>query len=658
MASFVALFVELALIRFIPAHVRVVGYYTNIVLISCFFGLGIGFLLARLRFRLERFAIPLLLLTIVVVRLFSNVVVLNLENTSEPLWLFSYDRSKSAGELPLAVVVLAHYLVAALAMVPIGQLMGRLFGRFARLKAYSLDLGGSLAGIILFGILSALRTPPILWFSLAAVLLLAVTLAGRRERLAGLLCVGLTLWLVWTMGGEGEIWSPYYKVALRRDAPNQQVVMTNDTLHQVMLDFDADDDFITTFKERFRIPYEAAARLDDVLIVGAGTGNDVTMALRMGAESVDAVEIDPVFPELGRQFHKQAPYDSDRVTLHVTDARAYFKRCEKRYDLVVFGTLDSQALLGGLSSIRLDNYVYTMEAFTEAYSLLKPDGVLAVLHMSWEGYIGDRVYLMLTQVAARPPVRLYFREPILFNNMFLQGKSLPIHRPSKEYVEHLKEVEVSTDNWPFLYLREPGVPWHYGQVLIGILLIALLGAGGAIGRRLKQFDVPLFLLGAGFLLLETKSVTQMSLLFGSTWVVNLLVFSAILAVLLAANLAVLHLERKGRSLNVKVLLVLLAAMLIAVAFVPVSWLSGLPSVACWLAAGLLVALPIGIAGLVFPSLFRLARDPVAAFGANLLGAIVGGSLEYCTMLLGISSLTLVAAVLYLLALVAYLRKSS
>jgi spermidine synthase len=59
----------------------------------------------------------------------------------------------------------------------------------------------------------------------------------------------------------------------------------------------------------------------------------------MGARNIDAVEIDPVFPEIGRKFHKQAPYDGKNVMLHIEDARTYFKRCEKRYDLIVYGTL-------------------------------------------------------------------------------------------------------------------------------------------------------------------------------------------------------------------------------------------------------------------------------------------------------------------------------
>ena len=49
----------------------------------------------------------------------------------------------------------------------------------------------------------------------------------------------------------------------------------------------------------------------------------------------------------------------------------------------------------------------------------------------------------------------------------------------------------------------------------------------------------MFFLGAGFMLLETKSVVHMALLFGSTWMVNSIVFFAILVMILCSNLFVL-----------------------------------------------------------------------------------------------------------------------
>lgn len=108
--------------------------------------------------------------------------------------------------------------------------------------------------------------------------------------------------------------------------------------------------------------------------MGAGTGNDVASALRHGATHVDAVEIDPLILRLGKRFHPEHPYDSPRVTVHVDDARAFFKKTKRKYDLIVFGYLDSHTMLTSFSSVRLDNYVYTLESLREARGLLREAG--------------------------------------------------------------------------------------------------------------------------------------------------------------------------------------------------------------------------------------------------------------------------------------------
>src|SRR5678816_3416466 len=82
---------------------------------------------------------------------------------------------------------------------------------------------------------------------------------------------------------------------------------------------------------------------------------------------------------------------------------------------------------------------------------------------------------------------------------------------------------------------------------IGLLLIFLFlprskkdvhqrVSSGSIAARLpSMLNIQLFFLGAGFMLIETKAVVTMALLFGSTWVVNSVVFFAVLVMILLAN---------------------------------------------------------------------------------------------------------------------------
>jgi len=656
LASGLALFVELALIRLIPGQVRVVGYYTNLVLIASFLGLGIGFLVAEARVRLERFLLPMLLGLMGLVRVFSGIVVENPDQTDEPMWLFGQDGGLGL-EVPIWAVVLVHFIAVAACLVPVGQLMGRLFGRLPRLRAYGADLIGSLLGVVGFGVLSAMGTPPLLWFGLAGIATLSVVEGVPWKALGGASLLAL-LGVVHTMTGGDRIWSPYYMVELEQVGPGLEQLSTNGTPHQVMLDFTEPTDYIQRTRERFEIPYRQAESLDRVLIVGAGTGNDVTMALAMGAQHVDAVEIDRTFPRIGAERHPQQPYADPRVTLHITDARAFFQQAEGPYDLIVFGTLDSQALLSGFSSIRLDNYIYTQESFDGAMDLLGPRGMLAVFHLSQRFYIADRIERMLEVAGDKPPAREFFEEHTLFNFLFMQGPTVAPRQRTPGEQARIETELVPTDDWPFLYLRHRTVPAHYLQVLAGMLVLSVLGIGAALRGRTHGFDVPLFLLGAGFLLLETSSVTRMSLLFGSTWAVNLLVFTSILTVLALATTYVRKREDAGRPLETRSLFGALVALLVASTLVPVRWIAGLPEVATWVLGGLLVAGPIGVAGLLFPTLYARAADSRVAFGSNLLGAILGGTLEYTGMALGVRSLGLMAAVLYLVAMMLVERKAT
>ena len=645
--SVLVLFLELALIRYLPAQVRVVGYYTNLILIATFLGLGIGFLLARHKLRLAPVLLPAILVTVAANQFFQDVFVRNPETTDEPLWLpFSGSAAWS-----IESIVLAHFLLVTATFVPMGQLMGRLFGRLRRLEAYALDLTGSLVGVVAFGVFSALETPPTVWFGLSALLALGVVSVKRFDGFVGL-CFGVALFaVVWRGEGEGRIWSPYYMVEIQPENAGAQPVLVNGALHQIMLDFDLETDYIQKTRRRFEAPYRRASKLDDVLIVGAGTGNDVAIATRLGAKHIDAVEIDPVFPEIGRVRHPQAPYAGQGVMLFVRDARSYFKQCRKKYDLIVFGTLDSQTLLSGLSSIRLDNYVYTLESFQDAYALLKPEGRLVVFHMSMYPYIAARIDMLLTKVAGRDPLLRSYEDHTLFNMVFEQGAGLPAGSRPPGYHEFRRGLKLATDDWPYLYLRNPGVPWHYAKVLLGMAALALMGTTAAVGGRWRQFDLRLFFLGAGFLLLETAAVTKMSLLFGSTWAVNLLVFASILLVLVVANWQVDRGKTRGRRVATRRLLMALIVILIALSFLQTAAISALPRVAQWLVAGTIVALPIGLAGLIFPALFEEAQDSQTAFASNLLGAIAGGIAEYGSMWFGIRVLGLFAAFFYAAALV-------
>jgi hypothetical protein len=153
----------------------------------------------------------------------------------------------------------------------------------------------------------------------------------------------------------------------------------------------------------------------------------------------------------------------------------------------------------------------------------------------------------------------------------------------------------------------------------------------------------MFFLGAAFMLVEVKSIAELSLLFGSTWLVNSAVFSGILLMILAANAVV---ARRSSELRQARVYAWLGVSLLVPYLAGLGWLNAWPF--AWRASlgAFVTSLPIFFAGIVFASSFRRVRDASGALAANMFGAMVGGILEYSSMAWGIRSLTLMVLGLY------------
>ncbi|MEW5915442.1 MAG: hypothetical protein AB1762_03510, partial [Gemmatimonadota bacterium] len=605
----------------------------------------------RAAHRIGWFFLPALPLLLGAVHFFANAIVRPRADKDEFLWGEFFELQplvmRQFGITPTVIILFA---LCALVMVPLGAMLGREFKRWKPLTAYSLDIAGSITGILAFALVSTARTTPIVWFAVAYAVWLLLSLDRKRYAAFVALSAAPAFWFITsTAGPKPEFWSPYYRINVLPGA-GLHSVHVNGSMHQWVLDLEHDDKNIKAIRETYLRPLRLANRLDNVLIVGAGTGNDVTNLLSLGAKHIDAVEIDPVILDIGRILHPQSPYADPRVNAVVDDARAFLRHTKTKYDVIVFGTLDSQTLLSGMSSVRLDNYVYTVEAFRSARERLAPDGMLVTYHMSHKPYIAAKINGAIAEAFGKQPLVFVDNPAYLFNCTFIIGgktdglvsSPLPM-TVSREALPH--------DDWPYLYLSKRTVPTHYLLVLGGVLLVALLFLGVGTPRQVwTQPDGAMFALGAGFLLLETKSVTEMSLLFGSTWQVNLLVFSAILLCVLAANVVV-----GQRKISAGACFVGLFASLLIAYVVRVQSLLFLGTIAQWVLGGLLVALPIFFAGMIFATLLTRRMDPVRALGFNLLGAIVGGVLEYMSMILGTKGLYLIAAGIYIGAYWAHRR---
>ncbi len=673
-AAAVSLFLELAVIRWQGSVFELFALYKNLGLLACFAGLGLGYALAG-RDRLPLFAtLPLLGWQMLVLTCLRHGLPGPAIETNGYSWRvqsllatpfpeqrnIGFATAQTAGQFVAAYAFLSVlFVLSALAFLPVGQLCGRLMARREQLHAYALNLAGSLAGVVLLLVASALWTPPLVWFAPLFALLLVFQSFDRKVLLAGAgAALAAAVVLAWPVSFQWErIYSPYQVIEHGPGERGYTTIRAAGHYYQRVHDLSPAAQASSESRRRiafyYELPYRVHGAPTKVAILGAGTGNDVAAALRAGAEYVDAIEIDPVILRLGQLYHPEKPYDDFRVRRIVNDARTYLRTTPETYDLIVYGLLDSHTLLSHASSVRLESFVYTVEGIREARARLKEDGLLSLSFAVVSKEIGRKIYLMMTEAFdGRPPLCL--RGAYDGSVIFLQRKnggvtvpeSLTLNRREgfwamERFEDASVRADVSTDDWPFLYMAERVYPLSY--VFMGLLVIALslLLVSNFTGERPAFSHAVFFFLGAAFMLVETKAITELGLTFGNTWHVIGISIAGILAMAFLATVVV----SRWRIRAVAVPFLLLLASLGAGWWV--SRAGGFaPTAAGKLAAVGLLSLPIFFSGILFARFLDTGVGIAGAMAVNLLGAMVGGLLEYNAMYFGFRFLYGLAAALY------------
>lgn len=677
LASFLTLFAELALMRWIGTEVRVFAYVKNLALLLCFLGFGVGCALSRRPVRWWT-SITALLGLVMVVRLPWHGDQL-FEGLSQALggaqdieiWATGTARDWPRFLTAVAITGLLLLLITYI-FIPLGQIVSAQLELAASpLRAYSWNLAASLAGILAFFAVSWSGFPPGVWvaiiFSTAALL--------QDELRRGLLFACLAIPAAFLLHDVNtplhfNRWTPYQQIEVTQQnfadgEFGRAVVRVNHTGYQMVVNLS--ENFLgrhpgllkeTAVHNPYNLPFAFAASAPRVLIVGSGVGNDVAAAVRNGSSLVDAVEIDSGILALG-QNHPEHPYSAPQVAVHVTDARAFMRRAHGPYDLVLFGLLDSHTQLSDYSNMRIDNFVYTKESFEEAKSLLAPDGVLFIKFQVNHPWIGRRIAEMLTAVFGKPPVSFeadssYTADASCFaisSSDQVQRKLAAVPDLQQFVMQNqraflsLPSVPMTTDDWPYLYQQGRWMPGIF--VSVGILVL-LLGAGLYWQIPEARTQVPslfFFSMGAGFLLLEAQVISRLALYFGTTWQVNGIVIAAILVALLVANAVI---ERQAKPWRRRWYVAGVIAGVAVAYTIPFQRIPGSASFVGGLAASIF-SIPVFFAGLLFATEFRATASPSAALGANMLGAVVGGLLENLSLILGMRALLLVAMACYVFA---------
>jgi len=704
--SFLILFFELASIRWFGSNVIFLTFFTNLVLMACFLGMSVGLLSAGRRQNLITWVFPMALLAagLAVATLGASTIwrklLIDVGGQNSPQQVFFGTEMVKAPNpsqfvVPIEVMAALFFVLISLTFIGLGQVMGWAFAAIPnRVVAYSVDILGSLTGIVIFGLMSLLRTPPVLWYAIGTVIILRFLprLTWFQAACAIVLVGGIGLMGYYEGARRVTIWSPYYKVYYNAKTG---VLTTNNLGHQQMVP-------VGESGAAYMLPHllnrdAGNAPFGRVMIIGAGSGNDVSAALKGGVGHVDAVEIEPVLNETGQRDHPNKPYSDPRVSIHLDDGRSFVRRSDQTYDMITYALVDSLVLHSGYSSLRLESFLFTEQAFADVKARLGDDGLFVMYNYFRQGWIVGRLVEMARKVFGAEPIvislpnmpsiqaadsmvtdRFTFviagkpgskalesiRKGLQEHKFFWvsvrpkDNESINGYGPMPPEVagvpaENWQKIgpaavdtsgigPLPTDDWPFLYLREasiPGLNWR-GMALVAALSMVILYTFAPV--RTVRPNARMFFLGAGFMLLETKGVVHMALLFGSTWVVNSIVFFAILVMILLSNFFVLAL--KPRVLWPHYLF--LTAALLVNAIIPMSYFLNLPGAAKVVTSCAVVFVPVFFAGVIFATTFGESRHPDVDFGSNIAGVILGGLTENFSLMLGFDHLLLLAVAFY------------
>jgi spermidine synthase len=683
LVTMVSLLLELIMIRWLASVFPVFSFFKNFTLLACFLGLGAGYAVAEKQPCAPALVLPMLALFVGIITLlrydvgattdfFSGLPMQ--EQTSISIWMERLDWLKLfQRSVPLYLLLGMSFVLCACICYPVGQLCGKLLGSTDALKAYGLNLLGSIVGVTVLFVMSLFWLPPTVWFTAVAGVLLFFVLARDKRLPLGVasFCLLITI-LAWPVQTEIQrIYSPYQLLERMAKSDGLMNILSGGAYYQKVFNLSENNRGHESEEDRYvrayyEFPFNFKKKPERVAIVGAGSGNDVAAALRLGASHVDAIEIDPAIAFLGKSYHPEHPYDDPRVTLNINDARNFFRTAHQQYDLIIYGVLDSHTALSHASNLRVDSYVYTREGITEAFKLLKPDGVMSIAFALPNESLGFKLSHILQDIpGAGKPLAVRVGYDSKTTTAFVTQKGHDITLPdakafaafgftnvSDHFAQAYPADSIPTDDWPFFYMIKRTYPVSYLIALGMVLLLSYMFVRKTIGFTdpIERSYLPFFFLGSGFMLVETKAITELGLHLGGTWFV---VAATIIMVLVMAFLANLLVQKKFVPRTSLAYVGLLASLLLGYFTARNHDLIAVSSPLLSLVINcVLLTVPLFFSGIVFSTLIGKPSINIStALAYNLMGALFGGLMEYNSMYFGFAFLYLLAIGFYFLAFV-------
>ena len=662
-SSGLVLFLELCIIRWVSALIPELSQYRNFSLLACFLGIGIGYLTGSTRSSFIILLLPLLGLQFMQLSMISQFYPA-MTRPGNILWIFA--------KFPAW-----QFVMIILTTIGSGQLVGCLLSHKQALKAYSANLLGSILGVLVFNAAAALWLPP--WFWLLGIAGTYIFMFHRLKNfMRGLIVFFVFLGVSYLLYEPSalEIYSPYQRITLKTYGIGHQLgdgrygVYSNSLYYQSFSAVNTDK-IIPQADVQHLIPNVDLGPVVDelkgkkILALGAGTGANVPALLKAQVASVVAVDIDPTIVYLGKKLNANYPYWDPKVQVVVNDGRAFLRETKEKFDYIFFLWIDSHPYVTSSYGFRVDSFIYTQESFKQALSHLNPGGKILVY--AWmNGISSKRIYMTLKQ-ATNLPIYTFKVIPYDYQGLYIVSKEAIAQTGSRWVVpwaidfKNPAKVHLLSDDWPFLYILDGNqgilkfLPF-LGMVL-GISISSLFLSMDNLRLRRDESKnlIVFFLFGVAFMMLETISIMRNALLMGNTWQVTGYVIMSILIMAFIGNWWV---SRFPTKFNFMMGVIGLFLSLAANLGVDVDWLiTTVGNYQCATVVYLgILSLPIIFSSILFSFLIKNHPRLDLVMGSNLLGAMVGGCLEYIAMVTGYHALLFIIPGIYLAALVIFLKE--
>ena len=674
------IYLELAIIRMHSSFFALFAFFKNFSLLSCLLGLGVGYLFGYKKIYSLKWIFPMICIQILLMFFIKNTpIALFIQNpvTEQAAMGQGFAQGLFQFFIIYSFIVLI-FVFNAMAFVPLGHLVSNLMFLNKKLLSYSWNLIGSVSGIIVFSLMSLYWTGPSLWFLLGFIFLIFF----QKKDFINIFFSSVSIFIILFVFSapkeidKKDIYSPYQIVSTKFQNGGVTEIKTSNLFFQTPYKTKNNTKDVEGYQSIYWQPFNVVNETPKkVLIVGSGTGNDTAAALWAGVESIDAVEIDPVIIELGKKYHPENPYQSKKVNVIQKDARNFIRHTNKKYDLIIYGLLDSHASLSANGGIRLDSYVYTVQAFEEAKNRLNKDGYISLSFHVQSKELGIKIFKMLKKAFnGQNPVVYRFGSSSQADVLFIEGEKyennfiesaytfLISNNPDKIFTSNNKQanvvrvnffddnetkIDLSTDNWPFFYMPVKVWPKSYLIIVVIIFICSFLFIKKTSSLERKNFSITCFFLGAGFMLIETKGITELALIYGSTWFVVSIVIGFILLMAYLANLLII---KNGRIKSSIIYFFIISSLLFGYYFTFIDF-ANFSSITLKVIVPAILTVPIFFSGLAFSKELSLEKSVGVALSSNILGAVFGGLLEYNSMYFGFKSLYLLGILMYFLGYV-------